>query len=627
MQVSRRPLLSALILVSLAAGGAALVSTRQRPGDHPGHSSVYRNARPGVRYVGDAACTRCHAEIAASYRNHPMGRSLAPIGEAPAEVRGGAEPRTLFRAQGFEYTDVKRGGRTVHGEARRDARGRVVGQVEGEVRYVLGSGRHAVAFLIGRGDYLFQSPVTWYAQTSSWGLAPGFEGKQDARFERQITPGCLACHANRVEHVAGTEGRYRPPVFHGHAIGCERCHGPGELHARRPTPRPEDGPNIVNPRDLAPSLRESVCEQCHLVGGTAIARAGRDLADYRPGLALHDFLTVFVNPPGRSPGGDHRNADHVEQMHRSRCYMAAGGAMGCISCHDPHELPRPEQRVAYYRDRCTACHAQRGCALPVATRLSRSPEDSCIECHMPRAATSDVPHVATTLHNIPRTGDDSDGGGEAAGADASLGQTPDPTDLVPFHRDLMSPADLRHADRDLGVALRHRGRAGAARARPLLEAALAERPDDVLARESLGFALWGEGRTGEGLAAFEAVLAREPNRESALEAAALLAARLRRHDLSADYWRRAAAVDPWRSSFQAELAGELNRLGRWPAAAAAARSALRINPASRPARAALILSSLRSGAEAEARAQFETFLEFADPAEREGLVRQFESTK
>ena len=43
-------------------------------------------------------------------------------------------------------------------------------------------------------------------------------------------PKCLFCHCNAVEPVADTLNRYRPPLFRGHAIGCERCHGPGELH-------------------------------------------------------------------------------------------------------------------------------------------------------------------------------------------------------------------------------------------------------------------------------------------------------------------------------------------------------------------------------------------------------------
>src|SRR6185437_7885781 len=97
--------------------------------------------------------------------------------EAPAEFRGEAAPRELFEALGFAYSLERRDGRTIHRETRRDRDGRVIGEVEGEVRYVLGSGSRARAFLIGRDDYLFQSPVTWYSQRSCWDLAPGFEDR------------------------------------------------------------------------------------------------------------------------------------------------------------------------------------------------------------------------------------------------------------------------------------------------------------------------------------------------------------------------------------------------------------------------------------------------------------------
>src|SRR5262249_7803064 len=41
----------------------------------------YRNVEPGVAYVGDAICARCHREIAESFGSHPMGRSMAPAAE------------------------------------------------------------------------------------------------------------------------------------------------------------------------------------------------------------------------------------------------------------------------------------------------------------------------------------------------------------------------------------------------------------------------------------------------------------------------------------------------------------------------------------------------------------------
>src|SRR5262249_1203113 len=80
--------------------------------------------------------------------------------------------------------------------------------------------------------------------------------------------------------------------------------------------------------------------------------------------------------------------------------------LGCISCHDPHQLPTPQERIAYYRDQCLACHADQGCTLAANVRLQRSRDDDCIGCHMPRAGSSGILHLATTDHRIPRHAED-----------------------------------------------------------------------------------------------------------------------------------------------------------------------------------------------------------------------------
>ena len=611
----QRPLLAgALLAIAVVMGVWSACSSRGQK-ERASMADVPLNARAGVRFVGDAACVRCHEDLARSYRQHPMGRSILPIEEAPAEVRGEPTERVLFSDQGFEYSLQTRDGRTIHRETRRDRAGKVIGQVEGEARYVLGSGAHARAFLIERDDYLFQSPITWYSQEGRWALAPSYE-KRVGRFERQISPACLTCHANEVEHVEGTEGRYRPPTFRGHSIGCERCHGPGELHMAKPTLSPGEAPSIVNPGHLEPALREAVCQQCHLLGVSEIVRYGRELADYRPGLPLHDFVTVFVRSLTRKD--DHPNADHVEQMHQSRCFHESQGALGCISCHDPHELPAPDRKVAYYRERCLNCHADKGCALAQAARLKVSPEDSCTLCHMPRAATSNVAHLATTHHGIVRHR-------EEALRPSAPPREPPPgqPSLVPFHRDLMSAAERRATGRDLGVALRGQGRRYAAEALSLLEQAHADHPDDVLAWESMGFALWGLGRQAEALGVFESILEQSPTRESTLVSAAQLAGALKQPHRAIALWRRSIAVNPWRSDYHADLAEQLTVLEHWPAAIDAANQALRLSPANRTARTALILATFRSASPQAARAQLDTLLEF-DPPDRETLVQWFE---
>ena len=51
------------------------------------------------------------------------------------------------------------------------------------------------------------------------------------------------------------------------AIGCERCHGPGELHVKeRKAKLPIRGSlddSIVNLRHLSRERQEDICAQCH----------------------------------------------------------------------------------------------------------------------------------------------------------------------------------------------------------------------------------------------------------------------------------------------------------------------------------------------------------------------------
>lgn len=50
-----------------------------------------------------------------------------------------------------------------------------------------------------------------------------------------------------------------------------------------------------------------------------------------------------------------------------------------------------------------ACHSDQGCALPEERRLAVTAVDSCVECHMPRKAASDLPHTSMVDHRILRT--------------------------------------------------------------------------------------------------------------------------------------------------------------------------------------------------------------------------------
>ena len=157
--------------------------------------SPYRNARPGVGYVGDAACARCHDEIARAYRGHPMGRSLAPVGGDGAGPAPGTAAGLPVEAQGVRYTVERRDGRLFHRARRQGSDGSMFAEVEAEVRYALGSGTQGIAYLIERDGFLFQSPIAWFAQQGRWWLSPSYgEFAAQPNFERPI-PG--------LSHYAG----------------------------------------------------------------------------------------------------------------------------------------------------------------------------------------------------------------------------------------------------------------------------------------------------------------------------------------------------------------------------------------------------------------------------------------
>jgi Flp pilus assembly protein TadD len=353
-----------------------------------------------------------------------------------------------------------------------------------------------------------------------------------------------------------------------------------------------------------------------LQGIARVQRRGRQPFDYRPGLPLHLFLAVYVKPPALE---DHKFVGQVEQMHASRCYQASKGRMGCIDCHDPHVHPTAEKRVAYYRDRCLACHETKGCSVPLAERTRTSKDDNCLHCHMP-AGESDIQHHSITDHRVPRRP-------EAAPA---VADRTDDLPMVHFHRELL-PADDREAARDLGIALvdrveryapsiRHElGRLALKR----LDPALKNDPTDVPALDAKAHALWAIGDAAGAAAAFDHALAISPRREVTLQWAAELA-RIRKRDSSVvTYLDRAIQVNPWRHEYYSLLGDAQARLENWPAAFKKSEDALNLNPANLGARQLLVESLVRIKRFDQARTEMERFMAL-HPPNAEGFRRWFE---
>jgi predicted CXXCH cytochrome family protein len=581
------------------------------------YPTPYRNVRPEVKFVGDAACAGCHVKHAESYRLHPMGRSLASLSTAAPLERYDAAAHNPFTAGSLTYRIDQRAGGTRHVETAIDRAGRPVAETAADVSYVVGSGRNGRAYLVDRDGFLFASPITWYPSKGVWDLSPGYE-KVNPHFGRAITPDCLFCHANNADHVRDTLNRYRPPIFRGESIGCERCHGPGELHVqRRERPEPVDGPDdtIVNPGKLEHSLREAVCQQCHLQGHQRVWRNGADTFDFRPGLPAHLFMSEFVEPPGET---GLKFVGAVEQMYASRCFQKGTGAnkMGCISCHDPHSTPPPEQKVAFYRDRCMNCHKDRGCSLPPTAR----PGNDCAACHMPPTG-SDLKHTTVSDHRILRRAEP-----------AGKGDHPRPPQaaLVNFHAHLL-PADSPEAERALGIALVREadrrkptgaGRGLVGQAYPLLQLAVVRDETDLAAREARGNALWDLGRPEDAMADYDLILTRAPDRESTLFVAATLATRLGRMDSARTYAERAVRVNPWRWEYRLALAQVFAQKKDWASVVRECREVLKLNATEIGARRLLVLGYARLKKPTDAQREFDTLMNL-NPPQPEELRRWF----
>jgi tetratricopeptide (TPR) repeat protein len=626
--------LPALAVAALLGGAAVAVylSARGRHADggdevsatvRKAFVSPYRNTDLRVRYVGNAACGECHVMEAEGYRHHPMARAISPVKRLAAAEDLSAAAHNPFERLGFIFQVEARNGGLYHKAVRPDARGKAVTEHEEQVRFALGSRERGCGYLIDHDGYILQSPISWFTQAHRWDVSPGFPESRVSG--RPIRAACFFCHTDHVRPVRDTENRYHEPIFdREYGIGCERCHGPGELHVARwrkgDRPRGDFDDTIVNPARLSPDLREAVCQQCHLIGERRVLRRGREVFDYRPGLPLSNYWSVFVLPPKLTD--DFKAVGQVEQMYSSKCFRQSGGKLGCLTCHDVHSPPGPAQRVTFYRSRCVQCHEETSCRLPRHDRLARSKGDSCIDCHMPRFRMSEIAHTAGTDHRILRRTDLPAVPREPV---PDGGEQP----VVNFYQAQLDPADAG-ATRDYGIVLAELARTApqlssyaASRAAPLLENAVADAPDDVAAWEARSDVDQIQGRSRQALDDLQTALQVAPHRESTLLAAALLETQLGEYGRAVGHWQELVAVNPWRSSYRQHLCELLARAHDWSGALAEAQAALRLEPSSVPVRRILVECCLRTGRKDRAREEFRKAVDLS-PADAEKLRRWFE---
>jgi hypothetical protein len=592
------------------------------------YAGPFRNIQPKIQYVGDAKCADCHFDLTKSFAKHPMGRSTLPIKKLARSQQYGKEFRNPFHLFNRFQARIEREGDLVRHKiiAYNRGTGSPVAELTHPVHYGIGSGHLGFSYLEERDGYVYQTPISWFTQKKFWDVSPNFG--PSLLTGRKLTAACLFCHANHVNEMEGYDHRFKEPIFQGHSIGCERCHGPGEVHVREreggvvvpgwtdfTIVNPKKLPNpkrLARPKKWDWHLREAVCQQCHLEGEARIVRQGRKLFDFRPGMALDDFWAIYVHS---HEGDEERKAvSHVEQMYQGKCFQnsKANRKMGCLTCHNPHVFIGPDKRLAHYRAKCLTCHETHQCKETKSKRQAK--QDSCVDCHMPRQRAIDIAHAAMTNHQIVR---------KFVPGEPVAPINSDQFPLVNFYKDKL-PGKAAESPRDLAVGLAffmaHRMDPSARPPQILVEQAIG-RLDDALAKAPLDHEAWRAKaqlllvaqRPAEALVAFEAMLEFVPNSDWALRNAAGLARDLGQEEKAVRLLKRAVKANPYDVANRRELAGLLRAKGDWSSAKEQAKSWIRLDPFSVAARWLLVESLVRDNQKAQANTEFKTIRGLSPP--------------
>ena len=385
---------------------------------------VYRNTSPNVTYVGSESCARagCHEELSKTYKNTPMGNSMAPA-NSPSELA--RVPKLILvvnRKLDRNFEVFRQGSDLYQTEYAADPHGKAIFQQTERLEYVIGGPLTGYTYVIRRGRHLFQAPLSFYDKTQEWDLSPGYSAR-DVGFTRPITEGCLACHNGQPLGVPNRDGMYQEPPFRfGEcAISCEACHGAGQMHVQELARKPghhsrQVDTSIVNPARLPPRLANDICMNCHQGGHTRVLQPGKDYMDFRPGTALYETVAIFkvpLRPEQRAEANRLETLPPVRgslatplwwknsSLEMSRCYEESHGQLRCITCHVIHQQPNND-KVAYYRERCLTCHTNESCKLSLSGRMQHVPANDCVGCHMPKSPVAGIPHSDDTSHRIVR---------------------------------------------------------------------------------------------------------------------------------------------------------------------------------------------------------------------------------
>jgi tetratricopeptide (TPR) repeat protein len=374
----------------------------------------YINHNDTVKYAGMETCKKCHADKFETFQHTGMGMSFDLATQKKSSARFEKHTAIYDKFSNFWYHPYWENGKLMIKEFRLSGNDTVYARTE-TADYIIGSGQHTNSHIFNTGGYLHQMPLTFYTQKQQWDLPPGFENGFNTRFSRKIGLECITCHNAMPQFVQGSENKFEKIP---NGIDCERCHGPGSAHVKEKESgvvvdvTKEIDYSIVNPGKLPINLQFDICQRCHLQGN-AVLKEGKSFLDFKPGMKLSDFWTVFL-PKYENADDEFIMASHADRLKQSQCFTVSNKAMmqkhdslkpykygiTCVTCHNPHVSVK-ETSTEIFNTACNNCHNEK-----TKTVCTEKPENkkleqnNCVNCHMPRSSSVDIPHVTVTDHYI-----------------------------------------------------------------------------------------------------------------------------------------------------------------------------------------------------------------------------------
>jgi predicted CXXCH cytochrome family protein len=584
--------------------------TPNNQADEP--SPLFRNVATPTSYVGDAACTTCHADAASAYRLHAMASSFHRW-TPDTRIETPLDTPLYHVPTGLHYSVAEDRGQLYQVEFVVGPGGKRLHELRKRMDYVMGSGRVARSYFTEENGRLFQLPLTWY-RTHGWDFSPGYE-INNARFDRLMPDRCIACHSSYPDPIPFLEGKYaelRP------GIGCERCHGPGALHVterRTATERDSVHDNsIVNPARLPLERRLDVCEQCHVHTAVTVLREGKDAFSYVPSQPLRDYAAFF------KVSGGIDIVSHADRLRQSACFLATrttSRPLECATCHDPHSSAADAQTRS---QTCQSCHTSAVLEQRLARSESRAahrPTADCVSCHMPTVKERGVPHGMFTDHWIRVA--------TTRSAQSTTRRNYERPIEPYYERDRTGPeAKLSQGMGEIVYATQANDGRALADAAAALDRALEKHTTRDDAHFFLGVAYEQLGRTDAAIRALEQSVRGDSNHPDRLRALARAYERAGRAPAAIDHlYRRALALQPALAWIRAEYADFLQAQGRPNEAEEAYRRALAEQPGLAVARFNLGTLLTEDGRLREASEAFRQAVH-RDPALAEALSRVLE---